>query len=64
MTFAGDFFFCDARGETSNVRSVDVLPGDEVHVDNSRWLAYGYYARHHLMDDLQFDSMRVDGNPV
>jgi hypothetical protein len=61
---AGDYFFCDARGETSNLRFTDVLAADEVHVDNSRWLAYGYYARHHVMEDPQFDFLRVDGNPV
>jgi Tannase and feruloyl esterase/PKD domain len=64
IAFAGDYFLCDARGETSNIRFTDVRPGDEVHVDNSRWLAYGYYARHHVMDDIQFDSLRVDGIPV
>jgi hypothetical protein len=64
MTFAGDYLFCDARGETSNLRFTDVLPGDEVHIDNGRWLAYGYFARHHIMDDLQFDSLRVDGTPT
>jgi hypothetical protein len=62
--YQGDFFLCDARGETSNIRFTDVLPGDEVHVDNSRWLAYGYYARHHVADDVQFDSLRVEGQPI
>jgi len=64
VAVAGDFFFCDGRGETSNLRFTDVLPGDEAFVDNSRWLAYGYYARHHLMEDSQFDFLRVDGRPI
>ena len=64
VAVAGDYIFCDARGETSNLRLTDVLPGDEAHVDNSRWLAYGYYARHHLMDDPQFDFLRVDRKPI
>jgi hypothetical protein len=64
VAVAGDYFFCDARGETSNLRFSDVLSGDEAHIDNSRWLAYGYYARHHLMDDPQFDFLRVDGKPI
>jgi hypothetical protein len=46
------------------LRFTDVAPGDEVHVDNSRWLAYGYYTRHHVMPDPQFDFLRVDGRPI
>jgi PKD domain len=64
IAFAGDYFLCDARGETSNIRFTDVRAGDEVHVDNSRWLAYGYYARHHVVADTQFDALRVDGRPM
>jgi Tannase and feruloyl esterase/PKD domain len=64
MATAGEFLFCDGSGTNSAANLTDVLPGDEVHIDNSRWLAYGYFARHHIMDDLQFDSLRVDGRPV
>ena len=39
-------------------------PGDEVHVDNHRYLAYCYWARHHLLDDHIFDSFRLDGAPI
>jgi hypothetical protein len=64
LQFAEDLFVCDGRAEASNLRFTDVLAGDEVHVDNRRWLAYCYYARHHIMDDQQFDFLRVDGIPV
>ncbi|MCU1345603.1 MAG: hypothetical protein JWL70_1869, partial [Acidimicrobiia bacterium] len=61
---AGDVFLLDGMGEASNQRLIDVLAGDEVHVDNHRFLAYGYYTRHHLMDDVFFDQFRVDGKPI
>jgi PKD domain len=62
--FAGDVFYGDGHGEANLLRFTDVLPGDEIHVDNRRFLAFCYFARHHLMDDVQFDSLRVDGRPV
>ena len=62
--FGGDSFFCDGRGEANILRFIDVEPGDEVHVDNHRYLAYCYWARHHLLDDHIFDSFRVDGAPI
>ena len=62
--FAGDIFFCDGRGEANLLRFTDVLPGDEVHVDNRRFLAFCYFARHHLMDEPQFDSLRLDGRAI
>jgi hypothetical protein len=61
---AGDVFFCDGRGEANLLRFTDVFPGDDVHLDNRKFLAFCYYARHHVMNDLQFDSFRVDGRPV
>jgi hypothetical protein len=60
----GNVFFCDGVAEANLLRFKDVLPGDEVHVDNRKFLAYCYFARHHLMDDLQFDALRVDGKPI
>ena len=62
--FAGDVFFCDGRGEANLLRFTDVSPGDEVHVDNRRFLAFCYFARHHLMDEPQFDSLRLDGRAI
>jgi hypothetical protein len=60
----GDVFACDGHGDANVLRFTDVFPGDEVHIDNRAFLAYCYYARHHLMDDPQFDSLRVDGQPI
>jgi hypothetical protein len=61
---AGDYYFCDGEGEASNQRFTAVLPGDEVHVDNHAFLAFCYYYRHHLADSAEYDSLRVDGNPI
>jgi hypothetical protein len=61
---AGDVFFCDGRGESNILRFTDVLAGDEVHVDNRKFLAFCYYARHHVMNDAQFNSLRLDGKPI
>jgi hypothetical protein len=61
---AGDVLFCDGLGEANLRRFTDVIAGDEVHVDNRRFLAYCYWARHHVMDDVQFDQYRVDGQPI
>ncbi len=61
---AGDVFACDGTGEANVLRFEGVEAGDEVHVDNRRFLAYCYYARHHLLDEPQFDSLRVDGVAV
>jgi hypothetical protein len=62
--FVGDLLFCDGRGEANLLRFTDVAPGDKVHVDNHKFLAFCYFARHHVMDDVQFDSLRVDGRPI
>jgi hypothetical protein len=61
---AGNVFACDGQGDANLLRFEDVLPGDEVHVDNRKFLAFCYYARHHLMDDPQFDHLRVDGTAI
>jgi Tannase and feruloyl esterase len=64
MQAVGNVFFCDGVAEANLLRFTDVLPGDEVHVDNRKFLAYHYFARHHLMEDMQFDALRVDGKPI
>lgn len=61
---ADDVLYCDGAGEANLLRFKDVQPGDEVLVDNRDFLAFHYFARHHLMSDPQFDSLRVDGHPV
>jgi hypothetical protein len=63
-SFAGDVLSCDGNGEANLLRFTDVLPGDQVHVDNHRFLAFCYFARHHIMADTQFDSLRLDGLPI
>jgi hypothetical protein len=62
--FAGNVFACDGQGDANLRRFQDVLPGDEVQVDNRRFLAYCYFARHHVMDEPAFDHLRVDGKPI
>jgi Tannase and feruloyl esterase len=62
--FAGNVFACDGHGDANVLRFRDVLPGDEVHVDNRKFLAYCYFARHHMMDDPAFEHLRVDGKPI
>jgi hypothetical protein len=62
--FADDIFFCDGVAEANLKRFSGVKVGDTVHVDNSRFLAFCYYYRHHLMDDEQFGFLRVDGKPI
>ncbi|MCU1692063.1 MAG: hypothetical protein JWM64_1154 [Frankiales bacterium] len=59
-----DVFQCDGVAEANTKRFTGVQPGDTVHVDNRAFLAFCYYHRHHLMDDRQFDFLRVDGVPI
>jgi hypothetical protein len=61
---AGDVLLCDGAGEASNLRFTDVLPGDEVHLDNRPFLAYCYFYRHHLLDSDEWQFLQVDGRPV
>lgn len=64
MQAVGDVFFCDGVGEANLLRFNGVLAGDEVHVSNRNFLAFCYFARHHLMDEPQFDHLRIDGRPI
>jgi len=61
---SGDLFSCDGPAEANIERFRGVSVGDQVQVDNRKFLAFCYFARHHLMEDEQFDSLRVDGVPV
>jgi hypothetical protein len=62
---AGNVFACDGTGDANTKRFTGVVPGDEVHVSNRNFLAYCYFARHHLMpNDAAFDHFRVDGRSV
>jgi len=61
---AGDVFACDGQGEANIKRFLDVRPGDKVRVDNRRFLAYCYFARHHVIDDPAFSHLAVDGVAV
>ncbi|MCU1346203.1 MAG: hypothetical protein JWL70_2469, partial [Acidimicrobiia bacterium] len=60
----GNILLCDGEGEASNNRFRDVLPGDEVHLDNRAFLAYCYYYRHHVLDFIEYDFLKVDGKPI
>jgi hypothetical protein len=60
----GDVFACDGHGEANLMRFNGVKVGDQIHVDNRKFLAFCYFHRHHLMEDAQFDSLRLDGMPI
>ncbi|HVV12564.1 tannase/feruloyl esterase family alpha/beta hydrolase [Amycolatopsis sp.] len=61
---AGDVFACDGQGDANVLRFKGVRPGDRVLVDNRKFLAYCYFARHHVMDDPAFAHQQVDGSPI
>ena len=62
---AGDVFACDGTGDANILRFAGVEPGDEVLVDNRKFLAYCYYARHHVIDDEPaFAHLMLDGAPI
>ena len=60
----GNLLMCDGHGEANLQRFNGVKVGDVVHLSNRRFLAFCYFARHHVMEDPQFDSLRLDGVPV
>ncbi len=64
MATAGDVFMCDGSGEANLKRFDGVKVGDEVHVDNRKFLAFCYFHRHHVMDDPQFDGLKLNGVPI
>jgi len=61
---AGDLFAGDGHGEANLLRFNGVLAGDDIHVDNRKFLAFCYFHRHHVMEEAQFDTLRVDGLPI
>src|SRR5690606_35670449 len=62
--FGGEVFACDGHGDANVLRFKGVKAGDEVLVDNRKFLAYCYFARHHIMDEPAFDHLRLDGKPI
>jgi hypothetical protein len=64
MAIAGDVFMCDGHGDADLLRFDGVKAGDEVHVDNRKFLAFCYFHRHHVMDDPQFDGLKLNGVPI
>jgi len=63
MRVIGDLWFADGFGEANTLKFTEVLPGDEVHLDNRAFLAYCYYYRHHLFESPLYDFLRIDGRP-
>ncbi len=61
---AGNLFAGDGHGEANLERFNGVQAGDEVQVDNRKFLAFCYFHRHHIMSDTQFDGLRVAGRPI
>lgn len=51
-------------GEAQNLRFKGVKAGDEVHLDNRAFLAYCYYYRHHIMNHVEWNALRIGGKPI
>jgi hypothetical protein len=64
MGGAGSVVVGNGEGEASNLRFSGVLPGDAVHVDNHDFLAFCYYARHHIHASPEYDFLRVGRTPI
>jgi Tannase and feruloyl esterase/PKD domain len=64
MTTSGDLLVGGGHGDADKEKFTGVKPGDEVRVDNRKFLAFCYFHRHHIMDDSQFDGLRVGGKPI
>jgi hypothetical protein len=64
VSTAGVLFAGDGHGDANLQRFRGVKVGDRIHVDNRKFLAFCYFHRHHVMQDAQFDSLRVDGMPI
>jgi hypothetical protein len=64
LGYGQDVLFCDGHGEANLERFKGVSVGDEVRVDNRAFLAFCYYARHHISGDVLYDYARLGGKPV
>lgn len=64
MSTAGDLLVGGGHGDADKEKFTGVKPGDRVHVDNRKFLAFCYFHRHHLMEDSQFDGLRIGGKPI
>src|ERR1700678_2574813 len=64
MSNSGDLLVGGGHGDADKEKFTGVKPGDQVHVDNRKFLAFCYFHRHHIMDDAQFDGLRVGGRPI
>lgn len=61
---ADNIFACDGQGEANLLRFTGVKVGDKVQVDNRYFLAFCYYARHHAIDEQQFESLILDKQAI
>jgi len=64
MNGVGNLLLLDGEGEASNLRLTGVNPGDAVQFDNRAFLAYCYYARHHIGESPEYDQFRLGSAPV
>ena len=64
MAGAGKVWLGGGAGEAHNQRFNGVQAGDEVQLDNRGFLAQCYYYRHHLMNHVEWDSLRVGGKAI
>ena len=61
MSHSGDVLVGGGHGDADKEKFTGVKAGDQIHVDNRKFLAFCYFHRHHIMDDAQFDGLRVGG---
>jgi hypothetical protein len=59
-----DVFQADGVGDANLKRFSGVQVGDKIHVDNHAFLAFCYFYRHHVSEDVQFQFLTLDGVPI
>jgi len=64
MSHTGDVLVGGGHGDADKEKFAGVKAGDQIHVDNRKFLAFCYFHRHHIMNDSQFDGLRVGGKPI